>query len=190
MSRHPGRSLRLFAAAAVLAAAAAAFGQQLAHEVRVVNIEVPVRVFQGGAFVDSLKIEDFEVFENGVRQAVDAVKRAFSDSSVSIHFLFVTKPPVLRTDITDQNPTGMDLVEQSEDIYSAFREVAAATGGLSESSLRADTAFRRAVEAAETYYLVYYKPTDYKADGSFRHIIVKLKSAGLRISHRAGYFAT
>ncbi|MBM3294711.1 MAG: hypothetical protein FJY82_09325 [Candidatus Aminicenantes bacterium] len=379
----------------ILAAAAAAFGQQLAHEVRVVNIEVPVRVYKGGAFIDTLKIEDFEVYENGARQTVDAVylvrkrsverregapgqnpslgrtfillfemaeyqaelerslafffdsvllpgddlivftpmrsyamkketlarltraqakdqllgklrrdilhgsseylnqvrelgrimggeasveeklmayrqalerlenlrwvderglldfarllksregqkvaflfyqkevvpkinfrdlmtrmnepettfsymelfdfhrrdvgfnveavKRAFSDSSVSIHFLFITKPPVLRTDITDPNPTGMDLVEQSEDIYSAFREVAAATGGLSESSSRADTAFRRAVEAAETYYLVYYKPAEYKADGSFRRIAVKLKSPGLSISHRAGYFAT
>lgn len=388
------RSLRPLVLGAAFAAAAAAFGQQLAHEVRVINIEVPVRVFKGTAFVDSLKVGDFEVFENGVRQAVDgvylvrktsverregtpgrppsvrrtfvllfemaefqaelersltfffenvllpedelivltpmrsytmkrealakltraetkgqllaklrrdilqgsseylslvrelgavmggeasveeklmayrqtldrlentrevdekgllefarllksrdgqkvaflfyqkevvpkidyrdlmarmndpqttfsymelfdfhrrdarfdveAVKRAFSDSSISVHFLFITKTPSLRTDITARNPTGMDLVEQSEDIYSAFREIAAATGGLTDSSFRADTAFRRAVEAAETYYLVYYKPADVRADGTFRSITVKVKGAGLSVSHRAGYFA-
>jgi VWFA-related protein len=388
------RTFRRFGPGAAFVLAAAAFGRQLAHEVRVVNIEVPVRVFKGTAFVDNLKVEDFEVFENGVRQVVDgvylvrkasverregapgrapsvrrtfvllfemtefqaelerslafffenvllpedelivftpmksytmkretlakltraetrdqllgklrrdilqgsseylglirelgkvmggaasveeklmayrqtldrleslrevdekgllefarllksrdgqkiaflfyqkevvpkidyrelmtmmndpettftylelfdfhkrdarfnveAVKRAFSDSSISVHFLFITKTSPLRTEITAQNPTGMDLVEQSEDIYSAFREIAAATGGLTDSSFRADTAFRRAVDAAETYYLVYYKPADARADGTFRTITVKVKGGGLSVSHRAGYFA-
>lgn len=38
----------------------------LQHEVRVVNIEVPVRVYKGEAFVDSLTLGDFEVLENGI----------------------------------------------------------------------------------------------------------------------------
>jgi len=40
----------------------------LTYEVRVVNIEVPVRVFDGDRFVDSLKLDDFEVLEDGVPQ--------------------------------------------------------------------------------------------------------------------------
>lgn len=53
--------------------AAAAFPQQLSHEVRVINIEVPVRVFQGDQFVDHLKLDDFEVLEDGVPQKIEAV---------------------------------------------------------------------------------------------------------------------
>jgi hypothetical protein len=34
------------------------FSQQITHEVRVVNIAVPVRVFDGDKFVDSLKLKD------------------------------------------------------------------------------------------------------------------------------------
>lgn len=39
----------------------------------VINIEVPVRVFDGKAFVDDLKMKDFEIYEDGVRQKVEAV---------------------------------------------------------------------------------------------------------------------
>ncbi len=39
----------------------------------VVNIEVPVRVFSGSDFVDHLTIDDFEVYEDGIRQKIEAV---------------------------------------------------------------------------------------------------------------------
>jgi len=38
-----------------------------------VNIEVPVRVFKGDTFVEDLSIDDFEVFEDGVPQKIEAV---------------------------------------------------------------------------------------------------------------------
>lgn len=44
----------------------------LQYDVRVINIEVPVRVFSGDSFVDSLKLEDFEVYEDGVLQNLEA----------------------------------------------------------------------------------------------------------------------
>lgn len=48
--------------------------QQILKEVsQVINIEVPVRVFKGGVFVDSLTINDFEVLEDGIKQKVEAV---------------------------------------------------------------------------------------------------------------------
>jgi VWFA-related protein len=47
--------------------------QELSHDVRVVNIAVPVRVFEGNRFVDNLTMRDFEVLEDGKPQKVEAV---------------------------------------------------------------------------------------------------------------------
>lgn len=47
--------------------------QNIQHETRTINIEVPVRVFKGNAFVDNLTIADFEVYENGKLQTLEAV---------------------------------------------------------------------------------------------------------------------
>ncbi len=38
-----------------------------------VNIEIPVRVFDGNQFVDNLSIDDFEIYENGVLQNTKAL---------------------------------------------------------------------------------------------------------------------
>jgi len=112
---------------------------------------------------------------------VEKIKQAYSDSSISIHFLFFTKPP--------EHIAGVRLVEHSEDIFSAFREIALATGGFIESSSNPEHLFQKASEAAETYYLIYYSPRNYKVDGKFRNISVKVKGKNYRISHRVGYYA-
>ncbi|MCX6572981.1 MAG: hypothetical protein NTX99_03230, partial [Candidatus Aminicenantes bacterium] len=54
-------------------AAAGIAAQEIQHETRTINIEVPVRVFKGGTFVEDLTIADFELFENGRPQTLDAV---------------------------------------------------------------------------------------------------------------------
>ena len=41
--------------------------------VAVTSIPVAVRVFDGGKFIPDLKLDDFEVFENGVIQKIDAL---------------------------------------------------------------------------------------------------------------------
>lgn len=112
---------------------------------------------------------------------VDAVKQAYADSSISIHFLFITKPPT--------NTYGVHFEEHSEDIFSAFNEMANATGGFTESSFNPDFLMRKAVDASENYYLLYYSPIEYNTDGKFREIKVRVKGGGHRVSHRAGYFA-
>jgi len=48
-------------------------GAQEQHEVTVRNIEVPVRVFSGNQFVFDLKKEDFEIYEDGVLQDIEAL---------------------------------------------------------------------------------------------------------------------
>jgi len=123
---------------------------------------------------------------------VDTVRKVFSDSSIAAHFLFITKAPAQDSgvEITDLKPAkGVKMTEESEDIYSAFREVSRATGGIIDSTANIEAALRKATEASENYYLLYYQPKDYKADKKFKNITVKVKGNHYRISHRLGYFA-
>jgi len=135
-------------------------------------------------------LELFEFFKRDISFDVNLVKQVFADSSISIHFLFITKTPPQRLSVTSLQPSEViSMVERSEDVYSAFREMAKATGGLTDSSANAASSFKRAVDASENYYLLYYAPKGYKADGKFRDIKVKVKNKNYRITHRAGYFA-
>jgi hypothetical protein len=123
---------------------------------------------------------------------VDAVRKAFSDSSIAAHFLFITKAPAQdsKLEITEMRPAqGVTMTEESEDIYSAFQEVARATGGTIDSTANIEAALRKATEASENYYLLYYQPRDYRPDGKFKNITIKVKGNHYRISHRLGYFA-
>jgi hypothetical protein len=112
---------------------------------------------------------------------VEKVKMAYSDSSTSIHFLFLTQ-----REVAEQ---GVQLVEHSEDMFSAFREMAIATGGLVVSSGNPAYAFKQALDASENYYLLYYRPKDYVVDGKFKEIEVRVKGKKYKVIHRAGYFA-
>jgi hypothetical protein len=123
----------------------------------------------------------FDFFTREKSFDVEKVKMAYSDSSTSIHFLFLTGSPV-----GDQ---GVQMVERSEDMFSAFREMAIATGGLVVSSSNPAYAFQQALDASENYYLLYYRPKDYVVDGKFKEIEVRVKGQKYKISHRAGYFS-
>jgi hypothetical protein len=121
---------------------------------------------------------------------VDDVKRIFSDSSISIHFLYITKDITDRIDVGRMGSRGgLRFEDRSEGIFSAFKEMAEATGGLTDSSANISSAFKKASQASENYYLLYYSPTGYRVDGKFRQIKVKVKNRNYRITHRAGYFA-
>lgn len=85
---------------------------------------------------------------------------------------------------------GVSFTESSDDIYSAFRQMALATGGYFESTANPAAGFRNALDAAENYYLIYYTPKEYVSDGQFRTITVQLKNRdlqNLKLVHRAGY---
>jgi ribosome-associated translation inhibitor RaiA len=123
---------------------------------------------------------------------VKKVKQIFSDSSIHIHFLFLTKVPFQNLDVTRRESLSHHNIryeEQSEDIYNAFNEVAAATGGFVGSSQNTASVFQKAVAASDNYYLLYYSPRNYKSDGQFKSIEVKVKGRSYRTLHRAGYLA-
>ncbi len=112
---------------------------------------------------------------------VDLVKQAYADSSISIHFLFLT--PAIKY------AHGVHFQERSEDVYGAFREIATATGGFFESSANPTSCFKRAIDASENYYLLYYSPRKYEKDGRFRKIKVRVKEKDYKVIHRMGYIA-
>jgi VWFA-related protein len=123
----------------------------------------------------------FEFFKRESTLDVDGIRKAYADSGAAIHFLYLTRPA--------PKVPGVAMEEQSEDIFAPFREMSLATGGYMASTANLGTAMRSAVSAAENYYLLYYTPRDYVADGRFHTLEVKLKAGGARISHRLGYIA-
>ncbi|NQT79138.1 MAG: hypothetical protein HQ555_01935, partial [Candidatus Aminicenantes bacterium] len=123
----------------------------------------------------------FEFYRRDISIDVNQVKQVYADSSISVHFLFFTKPA--------EHIPGLVFEEHSEDIFAPLMEMAKATGGSTESSANPSFLFKRAVEASENYYLLYYAPLNYQKDGKFKNIKVKVKGKSYKVTHRAGYFA-
>jgi hypothetical protein len=124
-------------------------------------------------------ITDF--YKREISFDLENVKKVYADCSISIHFLFITQ--------LVENAYGITFHEQSEDIFSAFREMSRATGGYIESSANPRRLIKDAVEASENYYLLYYTPQKYSREGDFRNIEVKIKDKNYRVVHRLGYYA-
>jgi len=131
--------------------------------------------------------ELFDFYKRDITFNVDNIKQAFSDSLISIHFLLITTQRPQMQSLGYSNTIRME--EQSEDIFSAFSEMAKATGGLVDSSANAAVSFEKAVKVSENYYLLYYSPKNYELNGKFKTIKVKLININYRITHRAGYIA-
>ena len=123
-----------------------------------------------------------ELYKRDYSLDVDLIEQAYAEPSISAHFMFFTK-------IAERGGIGVQMRESSTDVFSAFRELALATGGKVESSSNPEYLFQQAVDASENYYLLYYTPKNYKADGKFKNIEVKVKGKNYKITHRAGYIA-
>jgi len=123
----------------------------------------------------------FQFYQRHVTLDSNKIKQAFADSSILFNFIFMNKEP--------GNISGIYMREQSEDIFSAFSEIAKATGGVVDTSQDPAYAFKKAIEISESYYLLYYSPTDYEKDGKFKRIKVKTKDKDYLVTHRLGYFA-
>jgi len=148
--------------------------------------------------------EDLDEFEGFMAIDGDKIQRIFSDSSITAHMIYVTKISDLnimgrssRASITDnvnaedEAQTSMPRVIQeiSGDIFSAFKDIAEATGGVVDSSTNAAASFKKSAEASENYYLLYYSPKNYVANGKFMEITIKVKGQNYKITHRGGYIA-
>jgi hypothetical protein len=122
----------------------------------------------------------------------ERIRKVYADVSATIHFLYVTKTRTNLKDIDVGSSDGKAAYLPdggSGDFFQAFRQLANVTGGRAESSANTAWLFDKAVEATENYYLLYYRPAEYRADGSYKEITVKVKGSGYTVSHRAGYIA-
>jgi len=125
---------------------------------------------------------------------MEKVKGTFADSSISLHFLYVTESPKDTLSWMEFNPAeeGKERVDWHDgtlDFFNAFKEIASATGGIIESSANVNSSLKKAAKASENYYLLYYTPGDYVADGKFKKIEVKVKGKKYKVTHRTGYIA-
>ena len=83
----------------------------------------------------------------------------------------------------------MSLLDTSVGMFNTFKGLSQATGGLTDVSTNPAASFKSAVDSSENYYLLYYSPKDYRSDGSFKNIRIKVKGGGVKVFHRAGYIA-
>ena len=120
------------------------------------------------------------------------IERVFSDASITAHFIYLTQSKMNAAGLDSENQLRNEALQSndlSSSVYTTFQEMAQATGGVSESSGNPFAAFQKAATATENYYLLYYVPENYQADGKFKEIRVAVKEKRFRVTSRAGYFA-
>lgn len=113
------------------------------------------------------------------------IKNAFSDSSILFHFLYLKDKSYWKQNFGSI----LDTFDTTIGMFGTFRDLSKVTGGLTHTTANAAASFKNAVDASENYYLVYYAPKNYKVDGKFKKIKIKIKGKNYRVMHRAGYIA-
>ncbi|MFC2160772.1 hypothetical protein ACFLRW_02885 [Acidobacteriota bacterium] len=111
------------------------------------------------------------------------IKKAFSDSTILFNLLY------LKNNKGVTSGSMFDKLDLAVGLFGTFKDLSKITGGLAATTANAADSFEKAVDASENYYLLYYTPKDYKADGKFKRIKVKVKGQRYRIIHRTGYLA-
>ncbi|MBU4329388.1 MAG: hypothetical protein ABIK95_06215 [Acidobacteriota bacterium] len=141
------------------------------------------------------KSEGYSVSDMEFTQAtldINEIRQYFAESSIHFHFSYITRRENNILDITRQlsyETARVEFIEFKQDLFSVFKDIADTTGGITDSSYNARISFQKAVEAVENYYLLYYTPNNYRADGKYHSIKLKIKEGGYRIVHRQGYIA-
>jgi len=109
------------------------------------------------------------------------IKRLYTDAGIYFNFIFMDKKPDIYS--------GIQMHEQSEDVYETFSETAKATGGAVYSTQNPFLSFKESSDQAKQYYLLYYTPEKARNQGEFRNIEVKVKNKDCKLSYRTGYFS-
>jgi len=174
------------------------------------NIEGPKHVF---FFLQKMLVPTMgtnSVFDSGDLRGFEAymsfdenkIKQIFSSSSITAYMIYVTKTSDLEfvnsggVSLTSTNimsssnsPAPRAMQNLSGNFFSAFKDIAQATGGTVDSTTNVAASFKKAADASENYYLLYYSPKNYLADGKYKDIKIKVKGQRYKITHRAGYIA-
>jgi len=111
------------------------------------------------------------------------IKKAFADSTILFNLLYLKNNKVVTSG------SMFNKIDLAGGMFGTFKDLSKITGGLTQTTANAADSFKKAVDASENYYLLYYTPKNYKADGKFKRIKVKIKGQKYRIIHRTGYLA-
>lgn len=157
------------------------YQREFRPEISPQSINVMMSIYQDQPNVMSDLTDLFNLYRRESTFRLDHVKQAFADAAASFNFIFMNRE--------SQYMFGAVLREQSEDAFQTFTEIARATGGVSDNSPDATTAFRRTVEATQDYYLLSYASDAPAGETGFRTIEVRLKGRTGAVTNRLGYFA-
>ena len=159
------------------------YAREYRPEISPKAIQSLISLYQDNPTIQGNLMDLFQLYKHETTFNAERVKKAFADAGVVFHFIFMDKK--------SQRVFGAYMREQSEDIFPGFREIAAATGGVTETSQNPAAAFVKASAASQDYYVLSYIPPASGAGPGFRTIEVKVKGAGAGYSvvNRIGYFA-
>ena len=111
----------------------------------------------------------------------ERLRRVFADAGATFNFLFMNKAP--------ERIAGVNMREQSEDIFKALTAISQATGGITDSSQNPAASMKFALAATEACYILYFTPSVAAPPGTFLDIDVKVRDRDFRVVCRAGYLA-
>lgn len=157
------------------------YQREFRPEIRPGILSQMMTLYQDRPNIQGDLMELFQFYQRRLSINIDRIKQAFADASILFNFMFIHKEA--------DRVSGINMREQSEDIFNVFSQVAEATGGIVDNSQNPEYAFKNAVESFGTYYLLYYSPADYKRDGKYKQITIKLKNKDYKVTHRRGYYA-
>jgi VWFA-related protein len=126
--------------------------------------------------------ELFQVYHRDISADLQKIVQAYSDSSADFNFLMMKRTP--------EKFGGITMREQSEDVFKVFSQVAAATGGIAESTQNPAAEVKDALKTAETYYLLSYTPASAANEGKFKPISVKVREKNYKVLNRQGYITS
>ncbi len=86
------------------------------QQAAIINVAVPVRVLDRGSFVDSVTIDDFELYEDGILQKIDALYLVKDANAARKETAREFDPQLSRTfyflyQLTDWDPNIADAIE-------------------------------------------------------------------------------
>lgn len=116
-------------------------------------------------------------------QVSNKIKKAYADSTILFNLIYLKNTKVVTSGSL------LNKIDLAAGIFSTFKDLTKITGGLAQTTANVTASFKTAVDASENYYLLYYSPKDYVADGKYKRIRVQVKGQKYRIIHRSGYIA-
>jgi len=159
------------------------YAREFRPEINPRSIQSLLTLYQDNPTISGNLMDLFQLYKHETTFKADLVKKAFADAGIVFNFIFMDKK--------SKRVFGAYMREQSEDIFPGFRDIAAATGGITETSQNPASAFAHASAASGDYYLLSYIPPASGAGGGFRTIQVKVNKPGVsyQVINRLGYFA-